>query len=98
MLRLRDASEPIGDAGFKGPPDAQGRAELGYFVVPSHRRRGIAAEAVQALVPWALAHPEVIAVTAECHPDNRASIGVLRRCGSRIVDADDTALWWSRER
>ena len=32
----------IGDAGFKGPPDDEGTAEIAYGVVPAYRRQGYA--------------------------------------------------------
>ncbi|HVL91454.1 MAG TPA: GNAT family N-acetyltransferase, partial [Actinomycetota bacterium] len=42
--------EVIGDAGTHGPPDETGEAEIGFAVVPALRRRGIASEAVEALL------------------------------------------------
>jgi ribosomal-protein-alanine N-acetyltransferase len=84
----------VGDIGFKGPPDEHGTVEIGYSVLPAFRRRGYAAEAARALVVWAAAQPGVRRVTAECLPDNAASIRVLERIGMHIVQRTDEALLW----
>ena len=47
------ARHVIGSIGFHGPPDEQGRAEIGYKVEAAYRRRGIAREAAQAMFDWA---------------------------------------------
>src|SRR5688572_9674545 len=53
------AEVAIGCGGFKGPPSMDGTVEIGYSVVTQHRRQGLAAEAVRALVDHAFAHDEV---------------------------------------
>jgi RimJ/RimL family protein N-acetyltransferase len=76
----------VGTCGFKGPPTspptppAGGTVEIGYSVVPSWRRRGIATEAARALADAARARGagRVIAHTL---PHLEPSIGVLRRLG-----------------
>jgi len=79
----------IGDGGFMGPPNADGRVELGYAVVPAYRGQGFATEAAHALVRWAFAHPEVSAVIAHTLPDGEASMRVLKKLGmSRGVEHD----------
>ena len=45
----RATASVIGDAGFFGPPGDDGTVEVGYSIVPSRRRRGLASEAVGAL-------------------------------------------------
>lgn len=71
----------VGGIGFKGPPSARGEIAVGYGIVRAHRRRGLAAEGTAALVRWAFVDARVSRVTAECHVDNTASFGVLRRVG-----------------
>ena len=39
----------VGDAGFFGPPGADGEVEIGYALVPSARGSGLAGEAVALL-------------------------------------------------
>src|SRR5688500_5486143 len=43
----------IGSIGFHGPPDGEGRVEVGYRVESEHRRQGYAREAIEALFDWA---------------------------------------------
>lgn len=71
----------IGDAGFHGPPSAEGEVELGYAVVPAARRQGFAREAVELLVAWAWSQPGVRAITARVEPRNAASERLLDRLG-----------------
>lgn len=80
-LVLIDAPRPalVGVAGYKGPP-TNGVAEVGYSVVPSRRRQGIATEACQALVEGAWQRGASV-VVAETHPHLEPSIRVLRKLG-----------------
>lgn len=70
----------VGTVGFKSAPNASGVVEIGYSVVTSFQRRGIASEAVKALITQAYTHG-ARAVVAETYPELFASIGVMRRCG-----------------
>ncbi len=63
--------------GYQDVPRA-GRVEVGYSVVESWRGRGIATEAVAALVERAHAHG-LRSVFAHALPDNHASIAVLTK-------------------
>ena len=78
---LTDATRPIlvGTAGYKGPPSG-GVVEIGYSIVPSWRRRGLATEACQALIhaAWQRGADVVLAHTL---PTLEPSIGVLRKLG-----------------
>lgn len=74
----------IGAGGYKGLP-VDSRVEIGYSVLPEHRRRGYASEATRGLVANALAHPEVSRVIAQTLPGLLPSIGVLERCGFRFA-------------
>ena len=78
-----DGGEPelVGYGGFKGLPDAEGTVEVGYAVVAGRQRAGLATEAVDALVSWALARPEVRSVVANTYPELHASIRVLEKLG-----------------
>ena len=75
----------VGDAGFHGPPPADGPAEVevGYQVVPSARGRGVATRACALLLAYAWHHGAAV-VRAEVDPDSpdaRASRAVLRANG-----------------
>jgi RimJ/RimL family protein N-acetyltransferase len=76
----------VGTAGFKGAP-SDGYVELGYGVVAEYQRRGYATAAVRALLRIAFASPDVVRVKAETLPDLTPSIGVLEKCGFRLIGA-----------
>jgi ribosomal-protein-alanine N-acetyltransferase len=80
------AAGPVvaGTAGYKGAPK-DGMVEVGYSVVPEHRRQGIASEAVTALVERAFERPDVALVRAETLPVLIPSIGVLENHGFHLV-------------
>jgi ribosomal-protein-alanine N-acetyltransferase len=86
----------VGDAGFKGRPDALGRVEVGYGVAPAERRKGYATEAVEALVEWA-ATRSVKIVAAECLDHNIASIRVLEKAGFERKSQLGSMLKWERK-
>lgn len=75
----------IGSAGYKGPPSADGTVEVGYGIVREHQRQGYASETVRGLLEHAFAIPAVRRVIAETLPELTASIGVLCKCGFRLI-------------
>ena len=87
LARARDdgTREVIGTGGFKGPPDDAGVVELGYAVLPAHRRRGYAREAVDGMLAWAFADPRVTRVIAHTLTELVPSIGVLQSAGFTFI-------------
>ena len=85
LLTQGDPVRLVGVAGFGGAPTAEGVVDLGYSVLPEFRRQGLATEAVEALITFAVADPRVRAIAAETYPALTASIGVLRKSGFRLV-------------
>ena len=75
----------VGRAGFHGPPDGRGMVEVGYAVLPEHRRRGYARAALAALVERARAEPAVSVVRLSIAPSNTASQAVARPFGFVVV-------------
>jgi [ribosomal protein S5]-alanine N-acetyltransferase len=83
---LRVGERPmVGNVGFHGKPgvNAAGNpeaVEIGYGIVPEHRRQGYATEAVGALLDWArgegIAH-----FVASVAPDNEPSLKIIRKLG-----------------
>lgn len=71
----------VGDAGFHGPPDAEGMVEVGYTVVPRFRRQGYARAMLTALLLRAAAEPGVTTVRARIGSDNQASLATLAGFG-----------------
>jgi len=80
LLRTDAAPVLIGICGFKGPPE-EGVVEVGYAVLPWFQRRGLATEAVAALVERAFRHPRVATVMAQTLPELTPSIRVLEKLG-----------------
>lgn len=73
----------FGSIGFFGPPapadDGVSEVEIGYGLVADARGRGVATEAVRALLAQADACG--VRVRASVLPDNAASVRVLAKCG-----------------
>jgi RimJ/RimL family protein N-acetyltransferase len=91
-----NAGPVVGTVGFKGPPDFDGFVEIGYSVVGSQWRRGIATEACGAMLRWAAGDPRVKGFRAHTLHGDPASSGVLRKLGFVLVatleDPDDGKL------
>lgn len=97
----RDEGRVVGSAGFKGPPTAEGVAEVAYAVAPAYERQGYATEAAGALVDFARADGRVRRILAHTLPAEGPSPAVLRKCGfafaGEVVDPDDGPVWrWER--
>lgn len=97
----RAARLVIGNASYKGPPDADGAVEIAYAIVPAYRGQGHATTAAGMLVDYAVADPRVRRLRAHTLPARNASTRVLEKNGFRlcgeVVDPDDGRIWrWER--
>jgi len=89
----------IGDGGFKGPPDTDGRVEIGYAIIPEYRNKGLATEGALALAEWAFSNVGVSKVCAETSVNGTASMRVvqklgMQKCGARHDDEDGDLFCW----
>lgn len=78
--------EVVGNGGFTGPPDPDGRVEIGYEIAPSRRNRGHATAAGRALLGlvWENGATQVIAHSlAEWNASNR----VMHKIGLQFAEA-----------
>jgi RimJ/RimL family protein N-acetyltransferase len=86
----------VGVGGLKGLPQ-DGAAEIGYALAPACRGRGLAREAAQGLVSFALASPDVDVVCAHTLAEENRSTRLLQRLGMRRVevrhDPEDGEIW-----
>ena len=83
----------VGRAGFHGPPDEDGRVEIGYAIDPIFRRQGYGRAAVTELLNCARSEHSVAIVRATVRTDNTASWRVLapwpfKRVGEQWDDED----------
>jgi RimJ/RimL family protein N-acetyltransferase len=83
--------QAVGDIGFHGPLDEQQQVTIGYQVVPSAQRRGLATAACALIVQlaWSAGARRLLAST---DADNVASQQVLRRNGFRTEDGREFML------
>ena len=88
----------VGAASFLGPPNAEGAVELGYQVVPAHRRRGLTVEGCTALIDWAFCDSRTLVMTADCATDNAASVRTLEKLGFQVVGTRGDRLDWQLRR
>ena len=78
----------VGDIGTKGPPDPDGRVEIGYGLAGPSRGQGLGTRATGVLVDWLLARDDVRTVIAHVDPANTPSVRLLERLGFVRVAAE----------
>jgi len=81
LVYLQGVTAAVGWVSLRIGDRSTTAAEIGYSVVHEQRGRGIATEAVQALVNESFAHLHLRRVRAYCVPENLASRAVLARAG-----------------
>jgi RimJ/RimL family protein N-acetyltransferase len=96
FVTLAEDGRVVGDCGTFGPPDADGRVEIGYGLAAPFRGRGLGTEAVGALVDWLLAQPDIRTVTASVEIGNEPSRRLLVALGFTLVAEVDRH--WHLER
>ncbi len=74
---LRSTDEIVGLANFHDRPDLLGMVEIGYRVLPGHRRQGYATEMARTMWTTAATHPDVRVLRAAVSPDNEASLAII---------------------
>jgi ribosomal-protein-alanine N-acetyltransferase len=95
---FRDTEELIGEIGLH--LDVNGKiAELGYWVGEPFWGKGIATEAIGAVLTFGFTKTELEQIYASCHVDNRASERVLEKNGMRRNSLKGNVAQWlvSRE-
>ena len=86
---LVEAGTPVLVGCLGAFPCAAGDVELGYSVVGSWQRRGLATEAAGALIGWLFGQGSVHSVSAQAYVSSPASVKVMERCGMRFVGQGD---------
>ena len=90
-----DEATVLGEVGLRNLDRARRRAEIGWWIAPDHRGRGLATAAVRLLATWALGPPcALLQVWARIDPANTASAGVAAAAGlTRLGTAGGTDVW-----
>lgn len=83
---LVETGQVIGEAGWKGGPDLDGVAEIGYGIAAPSRGQGLGTELVGRLTAWVHAQPGVTQVVAEVLPGNLPSLRALERNGFTLME------------
>ena len=94
MVVHRESMTVIGDAGFKGLPNADGEVDIGYAIIEQAQNRGYGLETAKGLTNWAFQQPGVKAVTARCLLDNAPSARVLVKLGMQQVSTTEEFIRW----
>ncbi len=81
LVHYASGNEALGWVSLRISEGSRFAAEIGYSVVHAHRGRGIATEAVAALVEEGFRRARLREIRAFCLPENRASRAVLRNLG-----------------
>jgi RimJ/RimL family protein N-acetyltransferase len=89
IASVDDRAQMLGAVGLLRPDWAQRTIEIGYWVAPWARGRGLAVRAVKLLAPWALRTLDLTRVACDVDVDNGASRQVAQRAG---FVADDVPL------
>ena len=90
---VRESGEVVGLVNFHDRPDENGMVEIGYQVLPEHRRRGYAREMAATMWDFAASHPDVRVLRATFSPDNEGSRAIIEGAGfvqvGEQIDAED---------
>ncbi|MHB1551071.1 MAG: GNAT family N-acetyltransferase [Vulcanimicrobiaceae bacterium] len=81
LVYMQRSRRALGWVSLRVSAGEPGAAEIGYSVVREFRARGIATEAVSALIDEGFASAGLSLVRAYCVPENQASRRVLERLG-----------------
>lgn len=89
----KETHECIGWAGLKYFPDTfnkhQGFYELGYRFKRKHWGKGYATEASEAVIKYGFQELGLHTIYAITHPENKASINVLKKLGFSFIEVFD---------
>lgn len=86
--------EVAGEIGLRNFTEEPRRAELGIWLAPAHRGRGVATRSLVAVSSWSADELGLVQVWARTHVDNAEAIGLFERAGwQRLGVTDDRIIW-----
>jgi [ribosomal protein S5]-alanine N-acetyltransferase len=95
---LKDENMAIGGIGFSGLPDKEGKSMTGYGLDMRYFGKGIATEALSALIPWAFSHDDLKKIIADTPVRHIASQKVLLKNNFREASRDEALVHWELNR
>ena len=78
---------------YLGLTKVKRQCRLGYWLIPAARRQGLGSSAIELISSWVLTKTDVYRLVAEVHPDNTASIRLLKHCGFTLEGTLRSWLW-----
>lgn len=99
LLHEPGSTDVIGLLGVVRDPGDASCAEIGAITQPRWQGRGLAGEAVRALVARCLATPSIRTLLVRHHVDNAAGMAIARAAGFVPAPEEDIDCWrlWRRE-
>jgi RimJ/RimL family protein N-acetyltransferase len=95
-VELKASNELIGDLYFK-MDEAGKQAEIGYTFAPQFQGRGLASEAVRALIDYAFKEKGLHRIYGITDPRHTRSIAMMKRMGMRQEAHFRESLWFKGE-
>ena len=93
-LVVHEQKEIVGAVDLSPVGEAGGDVFLiGVEIFPGHKGRGYARRAVECLIDWARRTHEVREIQGWCHPDNKASSGLMKKIGMAVTDNRHSAYF-----
>lgn len=83
VIRQHDTGEALGVTGMCF---SQGRAEVGYLLLPAFYGQGFGSESLQALTQWAVSSQNITKFKAVVTEGNVASERLLQKIGFQLVE------------
>jgi NAD(P)H dehydrogenase (quinone) len=96
-IRVEAGSVLAGDIGFRLSGDHPLQAEIGVTLAPDHQGRGLASEALGALLDYLFAELGVHRVFASIDPRNATSLALFERAGMRREGHHRQSVWFKGE-
>jgi len=91
---LKEENIAVGGIGFAGLPDAEGKTMAGYGLDIRYHGRGIASEALQAIIRWGFLNENLKIILADTPLLNIPSQRVLQKNGFQEVFRDEALIHW----
>lgn len=91
---LKDEQVAVGGIGFSGLPDESGKSMAGYGLDMRYYGRGIATEALAAMIQWGFKHPALTCIVADTPIVHAASHRVLQKNNFVEQSRDEALIHW----